>query len=254
MIKALFHRAVKIFSNEALLNQQIKKISLFMSWNGFPNYISKALLQRLKSNSKKRFDNTSMNDVKNKNEKVTEIFFGLPYAGIKGEQLAKHCLKKINCSLKIDIKFVVIYDTKKFSFYCNVRDKVPHEQRNNIIYRITCPGCGEKYIGKTERCLISRMNEHGKRENEPMFKHLSECEIFKETCHLYALPSVYNEQDQNEISLTSHILSAVLQNHEILNVNYNWSQLLLLEAYYIKKHNPVINHGLKASKELLLFN
>ena len=215
--KALFHRVVKSCSNEVLLNQQIRKISLFMSWNGFHNYISEALLQRLKSNSKKRSDNTSMNDVKNKNEEVSEIFFRLPYAGIKGEQLVKHCLKKIKRSLKIDVKFVVIYDTKRFSFYCNVKDKVPHEQRNNIIYGITCPGCGEKYIGKTERCLISRMNEHGKRENEPMFKNLSECEMFKETCNLYALPSVYNEQDQNEISLTSHILSAVLQNHEILD-------------------------------------
>ena len=52
------------------------------------------------------------------------------------------------------------------------------------------------------------MNEHGKRESEPMFKHLPECGMFKETCNLDALPSVYNEQDQNEISLTSHILSA----------------------------------------------
>ena len=107
---------------------------------------------------------------------------------------------------------------------------------------------------KTERSLLSRMNEHRKRENEPMFKHLSECEMFKETCNLYALPSVYNEQDQNEISLTSHILSVVLQNHEIVDGNYNCSQLLFLEAYYIKKDNPVINHGLKASKEFLLFN
>ena len=49
-------------------------------------------------------------------------------------------------------------------------------------------------------------------------------------------------------------LSAVLQNHEILDLNYNLSQLLFLEAYYIKKHDPVINHGLKASKELLLFD
>ena len=168
-----------------------------------------------------------MNDVKNENEKVTEIFFRLLYAGIIGEPLVKHCLKKI---------------------------KAPHEQRNNIIYRIMCPGCGEKYIGKTERCLISCMSEHGKWENKPMFKHLFECRMFKETCNLYALPSVYNEQDQNKISLTSHILSAVLQNHEILDFNYNWSQLLFLEAYYIKKHNPVINDGLKASKELLLFN
>ena len=68
-IKALFHRAVKIYSNKVFLNQQIKKTSLFMSWNGFPNYISKSLLQRLISNSKKRSDNTSMNDLKNKTKR-----------------------------------------------------------------------------------------------------------------------------------------------------------------------------------------
>ena len=98
------------------------------------------------------------------------------------------------------------------------------------------------------------MNEHVTQDTERMFKDLSECEMFKDTCNLYALLSLYNESDPNEISLTSHILSAALQNHEILDFNYNWSQLLFLEAYYIKKHDPVINHGLKASKELLLFN
>ena len=49
-VKASFQWAVKICSTEELLNQQIKKISLYMSWNGFPNYISKALLHYLKSN------------------------------------------------------------------------------------------------------------------------------------------------------------------------------------------------------------
>ena len=39
-IKALFHRAVKICRNEVLFNHQINEILLFMSWNGFPNYIS----------------------------------------------------------------------------------------------------------------------------------------------------------------------------------------------------------------------
>ena len=250
-VKALFQRAVKICSTEELLNQQIKKISLFMLWNGFPNSISKALLHRLKSNVR---NPDVINEINSNKENETEIFFRLPYIGSKAEQLVKHCLKKIRRCLKINVKFVVIYDTKKFSFYCNVKDKVPHEQRNNIIYRIRCTGCGGKYIRKTERCLIFRMNEHGTRDTEPMFKHLSECEMFKETCNLYALPSLYNESDPNEISLTSHILSAALQNHEILDFNYNWSQLLFLEAYYIKKHDPVINHGLKASKELLLFN
>ena len=41
-----------------------------------------------------------------------------------------------------------------------------------------------------------------------MFKHLWECEMFKEACNLYALPSLDNESDPNKISLTSHILRA----------------------------------------------
>ena len=65
-----------------------------MSWNGFPSYISK--------------------------ENETEIFFRLPYAGSKCEQLVKRCLK-------INVKFVVTYNTKIISFYCNVKDKVSHE-------------------------------------------------------------------------------------------------------------------------------
>ena len=213
-------------------------------------YLKSILLHRLKSNVRNR---DVINEINNK-ENETEIFFRLPYAGSKGEQLVKYCLKKIRRCLKINVKFVIIYNTNKISFYCNVKDKAPQKQRNNIVYRIRCPGCDGKYIGKTEGCLISRMNEHGTRDTEPMFKHLSECVMFKEICNLYALPSLYNESDANEISLTSHILRAVLQNHEILDFNHNWLQLLFLEAYYIKKHDPVINHGLKASKELLLFN
>ena len=162
--------------------------------------------------------------------------------------MVKYYLKNIRRCLKINVKFVVIYDTKKISFYCNVKDKVPYEQRNNIIYRIRCPGCGGKYITKTERCPISRINEHRTRDTQALFKHLSEWEMFKETCNLYALPSFYNESNPNETSLTPHILSAVSQNHEILDFNYNWSQILFLKAYYIKNHDPVISHGLKRQK------
>ena len=37
-------------------------------------------------------------------------------------------------------------------------------------------------VAITERCLITRITEHGTRETEPMFKHLSECELFKNCC------------------------------------------------------------------------
>ena len=78
-VKALLQRAVEICSTEELLNQQVKKI-LFMLWNGFPNFISKALLHRLKSNVR---NCDVINEINNNKENVTEIFFRLTYAGSK---------------------------------------------------------------------------------------------------------------------------------------------------------------------------
>ena len=51
-----------------------------MLWNGFPNYVSKALLHGLKSNVR---NCDVINEINNNKENVTEIFFRLTYAGSK---------------------------------------------------------------------------------------------------------------------------------------------------------------------------
>ena len=43
------------------------------------------------------------------------------------------------------------------------------------------------------------------------------------------------------------------------NININdtsdkWNILLIKEAYYIKRHSPILNNDLKASRELYLFS
>ena len=63
---------INICSTEELLNQQIRKISLFMSRNVFPNYISKALLlHRLKSNVR---NCDVINEINNNKENETDLF------------------------------------------------------------------------------------------------------------------------------------------------------------------------------------
>ena len=134
----------------------------------------------------------------------------------------KRCLKELTRCLNSDVKFSALR-YKKMYFYYNINDKVPYDQRNHVIYKIKCPGCNGCYVGKTEWCLITRNNEHGTKQTEPMFKQLHECESFKDCCWLYPLSSPFNEDEDDDISLTSHIFSAVLQNHEILDKNQNWS-------------------------------
>ena len=49
----------------------------------------------------------------------------LPHLGEKGELLIKSCISKIQRSLKSPVKFVVLYNTKKISFFTSNKDKVP---------------------------------------------------------------------------------------------------------------------------------
>ena len=115
-----------------------------------------------------------------------------------------------------------------------------------MIYRITCPGCNDTYIGKTDRCIITRLKEHGERTEQPMYQHLLKCQSFHENVEM--LNVLYNDVNEE-----LHIYNAVLNNFEIVATNHQWSQLDFLEAYYIKHERPGINEGLKASKELQIF-
>ena len=47
--------------------------------------------------------------------------------------------------------------------FCNTKGNISVEQKSNVIYRITCPGCFQKYVGKTHRNLITRLKKHGKK-------------------------------------------------------------------------------------------
>ena len=90
---------MKIYSNQKLLDDQIIK-KFVMSWNEFPNYVSKELLHCFKSNSTIPSGNSSIE----KND-IPEIIFCLAYTGKEREQLLKLCLKKVKCCLNSNVKF-----------------------------------------------------------------------------------------------------------------------------------------------------
>ena len=179
-----------------------------------------------------------------------KIFVRPPYAGIKGEQLVKSLIRKMKRFLKKNVQFIVTYETKKLSYFCNNKDKIHDHQRHNIVYKITCPGCGKRYIGKTDCCLLIRFTEHATQSDQPMYKHFLTCNHFKD---LYGILNVElgdldNDKPSNDFKITS-----ILDNYEIIGSNRNWSQLLFLESLCIKQQDPYINKGISASRELVIF-
>ena len=68
------------------------------------------------------------------NNQIPTIWIWLPYIGNKGEHLLKRCIRKVKRIYTTDIKFVVLYNTKKISYYCTVKDKISLAQRSSVIY------------------------------------------------------------------------------------------------------------------------
>ena len=243
-VKALYHRAKKICSSKRSFLKQVDKIKTFMSWNGYPCHVRNSVIKRLKSNQQRNETNKEED-----NRKI--IWLRFPYLGKKGETLLTSLKRKMKRCLKEDVKFITSYNTKKMAMFCSAKDKIKTPQKANIIYDIQCPACKEHYIGKTDRCFVTRLDEHGSRHDQPMFQHLVNCQQFLEELSILNLP--ISDNNIPEVELNSHIMNAVHNNSKVLDYNNNWSQLCFLEAFYIKTLKPKINAGLKASKELQLF-
>ena len=56
--------------------------------------------------------------------------------------------------------------------FCSAKESIPIHQKANVIYKVTCPGCNEDYVGKTGRNLVTRLNEHASHEDQSMYQHL----------------------------------------------------------------------------------
>ena len=247
-VKALLNRSHKICSTKSKFRKQLSKIKRFMSWNNYPKHVVKSVTSKHVKHLECRKNSDTQDD-----ENKVKIYITIPYLGDKGMSLVKSLVNKLKRYCKEDTKFVLRYETKKSAMFCPTKDKIPTDQKANIIYSIKCPGCHSLYVGKTDRCFITRMKEHGSRPDQPMYQHLYNCAKFHEYVQLFNLPCLFNE-NLPETNYKQFIYNSVLDNAKIIDSNNrNWSQLCYLESYYIKHLSPSINAGLKATKELQLF-
>ena len=175
----------------------------------------------------------------------------MPYIGPIGENFAKKCISKLQKCSKKELKFIM-YDMKKVAFFCSNKDPVRVSLQSHIIYQFECPRCKAKYIGKTDRCLELRLNEHSDFRTSAVCKHLYEFEHFHHIVKLFNI-SVNSDSEPSFIETWYHISSAISKNTRIIEKSNNWTQLCFLESLYIKRLNPALNAGIKATKELNLF-
>ena len=114
-------------------------------------------------------------------------------------------------------------------------------------------------FGKTEQTLYGRTIEHAlTNNNSDVYKHLDDCIGVQ---HLFDIASLHSSlfmsstaiQYSDKFDLRTIRINLVQDNTEIIDRHKNWNILLFKEALKIKELNPILNSGLKASKELELF-
>ena len=84
-----------------------------------------------------------------------------------------------------------------------------------------------------------------------MYQDLLKCLHVAHIINLLRLPEI--DATTTEVNNKQHFVDAVISICFVLGTCCNWSQLLFLEALYIKNLAPKINNGLKATRELVLF-
>ena len=213
-----------------------------MSWNGFSRNMARKLInaftpQHTKSNAQE--SPSSQN--------LPKIWIRLPFIGKYGNTLAKRFINKTRRLLKGPCKFILHWRTTQANCFLSCKDKTPNEYQSSVVYQFSCPGCKSSYIGKTDRCLFRRLKEHSTRNSSEINAHIGSCEHFQHIKTLMGLaPDSSNTIDTNLTQL-------IFDNCKIIDKSDHWSLLLYKESLAIHRRKPELNHGTKASKELIIF-
>ena len=134
--------------------------------------------------------------------------------------MKKNCFKKC---LKENVRFETCYETKKTVMFCSDKDSIPIREKNKCYLQSHLSWLYiDDYVGKIDRNLVTRLNEHASREDQPMYQHLSKCEHFALTIDLFRLPDI--DVSTKEIHNEQHFVNTAISNFCGLNTCCNWSQ------------------------------
>ena len=239
-IRSLVNRAQKLCSSSKL-PEEIKQIKKFASFNGFPKWTTRRVVQQaLESHRPPR---------ETDDETMETLYMTLPYCGKQAESIIQRCKRRLKKSFKRDktVKFEVMLQSTKVSFFTSNKDRVPKLSNSGVIYEYTCPGCAKTYIGKTDNTLFNRTKQHGwSQKDSAINKHFHECNGWKHLVDVFQMCGDAVDSMQFQVN-------AVRENTKVIDSSTNWLALSFKESLSIKDRKPELNRGLKSCKELSLF-
>ena len=208
-----------------LFPAEIQNIKKLASWNGYPKSIRNAIIKRTLTKPSRQEQLCNYND-------MIKCFINLPYMA--------NAKRRRNIRKEVQVKFVVTYNATELSFFTNTKDHITKLGSSFVVYHFRCPGCHHNYIGKTEKTLWERINEHGYRnKNSVIYNHIINCEGMS---YLVDLLNINNNSAERQIFDTKTFgVNIVKQNTCIIDKARQRDILLFKEALKIKEKCPTLN-------------
>ena len=182
-------------------------------------------------------------------QSTIKIWIHLPFLGKYGTKLMNSFIWKISPLLISPCKFIVNWKTTDANCFISLKDHTPKMYQSSVVYEFKCPGCNANYVGKTDRCLYTRIKEHSCHDSSKIYNHICSCNDFNFIKNMLEL-SPYNEDSNIKCSLTDLIFT----NTQIIDKSKHWSLILFQESIAVNRLKLSLNYRTKASKDLLIFN
>ena len=214
LVKCLLNRAWSICTNYELFHLEVINIKSILRKNDYP---CRVIDSEIKKFIDRKFVKKARKEVENVELERRKVYLVLPYQNKLVDQFKEKIEALVDKFYK-DVEFRVMFTCPRtIGSHFVFKDKVPPELRSMVVYRIKCKTCSASYIGKTERCLIRRMDEHKKGRGSG--ECISSC--FKHS------------------KLTGHEMD--YQNIEVLDRANTHMKILLKEMLHIQREKPTLN-------------
>ena len=103
---------------------------------------------------------------------IQKKFLSLPYINEKSDKITKNLSNLVNKYFHNTKLIVAIKAPREIGHSFPFKDKVSEpEYQSLVVYQINCKNCEASYIGKTERILNIRIEEHKKDSNSALCRH-----------------------------------------------------------------------------------
>ena len=99
------------------------------------------------------------------------------------------------------------------------------------MYEFKCPACNANYVGKTDRCLFTRIEEHSSLESSEIYNHITSCNEFNFVINLLELTP--NDEVNNNIKCS--VTDLIFTNTKIIDKSNHWSLILYQESIAINR-------------------